>query len=57
MKSDRLKPFAAPTPSRRVRLVRRRAFLRQHLIDAVVGELMATLPRELIAAPRARRKR
>lgn len=57
MPSDRLKSFVAPAPSRNVRLVRRRAFLRQHLIDAVVGELLASLPKELTRASGPRRRR
>lgn len=56
MKSDRLKPFVAPAPSRSVRLVRRRAFLRQHLIDAVVAELMANLPAGLVTKHAKRSK-
>lgn len=57
MPGDRIKPFVSPPPSRKVRLVRRRAFLRQHLIDAVVTELLASLPTELTQRARRRRKR
>jgi LysR family hydrogen peroxide-inducible transcriptional activator len=46
------KPFASPAPHRTVRLVRRRAFLRQHLIDAVIEVLVSSLPAELKRRPR-----
>lgn len=42
-----LKPFVTPAPHRTVRLVRRRAFLRQHLIDVVIEEMMRALPPQL----------
>jgi LysR family hydrogen peroxide-inducible transcriptional activator len=44
-----VRPFAAPAPSREVRLVRRRAYLKRHLLDALVTCLLDTLPGELMA--------
>ena len=40
-------PFAAPTPVRPITLVRRRAYLKRHLVDAFVASLMASLPADL----------
>jgi LysR family transcriptional regulator, hydrogen peroxide-inducible genes activator len=42
-----LRPFVAPVPARDVRLVRRRAHLKQHLIDAMLAVLLAALPPEV----------
>lgn len=39
-----VRAFAAPAPHRSVRLVRRRVFLRQHLIDAVISVVLSNLP-------------
>jgi LysR family hydrogen peroxide-inducible transcriptional activator len=39
-------PFAAPVPTREVRLVQRRAYLKRHLIEAFVDALLASLPPE-----------
>jgi len=40
-------PFAAPAPVRPITLVRRRAYLKRHLVDAFVASLMASLPADL----------
>ena len=40
-------PFAAPAPARPITLVRRRAYLKRHLVDAFVAALMASLPEDL----------
>ena len=40
-------PFAAPAPVRPITLVRRRAYLKQHLVDAFVAALLASLPDDL----------
>jgi len=50
-----IRPFARPAPMREVRLVRRRAHLKQHLVDALVAELLAVLPEELPRGKRAPR--
>ncbi len=42
-----VRPFSAPVPSRDVRLVLRRTYLKGHLIDALVDCLLETLPEEL----------
>ena len=44
-------PFAAPAPVRPITLVRRRAYLKQHLVDAFVDALLASLPDDLRPAP------
>jgi len=40
----RVVPFAEPAPSRRVTLIRRRAYLKGHLARAFVGALLEALP-------------
>lgn len=40
----RLVPFADPAPTRRIRLVRRRVYLKRPLVDAFVDALLASLP-------------
>jgi LysR family transcriptional regulator, hydrogen peroxide-inducible genes activator len=49
----RLVPFAEPAPARRVRLVRRRVYLKQPLVDAFVGTLLGSLPPEVRIVPAA----
>ncbi|CAA9301794.1 MAG: Hydrogen peroxide-inducible genes activator _ OxyR [uncultured Gemmatimonadaceae bacterium] len=46
-------PFAAPVPVRAITLVRRRAYLKQHLVDAFVAALLASLPDDLRPPPAA----
>jgi LysR family hydrogen peroxide-inducible transcriptional activator len=45
-------PFATPVPVRPITLVRRRAYLKQHLVDAFVAALLASLPDDLRPAAR-----
>ncbi|MDB4875019.1 MAG: oxyR [Gemmatimonadetes bacterium] len=45
----RIRPFVAPAPAREVRLVRRRDYLKQHLVEAVVTGILETLPDEIRA--------
>ena len=54
-----VRPFAAPAPSRDVRLVRRRDGARARLVDAVAALLVDALPEALrpAAPPPARRRR
>lgn len=42
----RIRPFVAPAPSRRIRLVRAQTYLKRHLIEAFVAELLRALPGE-----------
>jgi LysR family hydrogen peroxide-inducible transcriptional activator len=42
--SVRVVPFSRPAPSREVSLVSRRAFVKQHLIEAFVRSLLSSLP-------------
>ena len=42
-----LKPFVPPVPARDVRLVRRRAYLKRQLVDAVMETLLRALPPEV----------
>jgi LysR family hydrogen peroxide-inducible transcriptional activator len=51
----RVIPFAEPPPVRPITLVRRRAYLKQHLVDAFVAALLESLPGDLRpATPRER---
>lgn len=43
----RVIPFADPPPVRPITLVRRRAYLKQHLVDAFVAALLESLPDDL----------
>jgi LysR family hydrogen peroxide-inducible transcriptional activator len=45
----RLRPFSGRPPAREIRLVRRRDYLKQHLVEAVVGAVMESLPEQLRA--------
>jgi LysR family hydrogen peroxide-inducible transcriptional activator len=45
----RLRPFSGSPPVREIRLVRRRDYLKQHLVEAVVGAVMESLPDQLRA--------
>lgn len=47
----RLVPFASPVPTRRIRLVRRRVYLKQPLVEAFVDALLAGLPPGLRVHP------
>lgn len=49
----RVIPFSAPVPTREIRLVQRRAYLKRHLIDALVSALLDTLPLECVRSRRA----
>lgn len=40
----RLVPFAEPVPTRQVVMARRRVYLKRHLVDAFLSELLASLP-------------
>lgn len=42
-----LRRFAPPVPVRHVCLVRRRTYLKQHLIEALIRELLASLPADV----------
>ena len=50
----RLRPFRPAGPARDVRLIRRRNQLKQPLVDAVVTELLESLPATLRAVPATR---
>ena len=49
-------PFATPVPTREVRMVQRRAYLKRHLIDAFVDALLASLPAECVPSRKSRAK-
>ncbi len=49
-RSVRVIPIGAPAPSREVRLVQRRQYLKAHLVDAVVHALLDGLPGECARA-------
>ncbi|HEX6041923.1 LysR substrate-binding domain-containing protein [Longimicrobium sp.] len=49
----RLVPFAEPAPTRRIRLVRRRVYLKRPLVEAFVDSLLASLPPEVRVHPTA----
>ena len=55
-----IRPFASPVPEREVRLVQRRAYLKRHLIAAVVAVILESLPPALTPTaalrPRGRRR-
>lgn len=40
----RIIPCAAPTPTREISLVSRRAYVKQHLVEALVGTMLQSLP-------------
>jgi LysR family hydrogen peroxide-inducible transcriptional activator len=44
---ERVRPFAAPAPSRQVRLIQGKTYLKRGLIEAFVGELMGAVGRIL----------
>lgn len=52
-----VRPFAAPAPARDVVLVRRRAYLKKHLVDAVTESVRRALPPEIGPADVGRRTR
>lgn len=46
-------PFAGSVPARDVRLVRRRAYLKKHLVDAFVRAVLDAVPASMLASGRA----
>jgi len=44
-----IRPFTSPSPARDVRLIRRRMYLKAHMIDAVVTALLNELPESIRA--------
>ena len=51
-KRARVIPFARPVPTREVRLVQRRSYLKRHLIEAFVESLLDALPAECARSKR-----
>lgn len=48
----RVRPFAPPQPTRRIRLIRGNTYLKRRLIEALVAELLRAIPAELVIPAR-----
>ena len=43
-----VRPFAIPVPTRQLLLITRRDFIRQTLLDVIVKEIQASIPKEML---------